>query len=128
MTRKTRIRNSFAALAISALALSGLVAGTASATGKAPTTVLIQAESGGFHGSVKSPKLTCKSERLVIVYKQLGSKQRPATDKRVAMDTTEENGEWDLGNPGLHFGRYYARAIATPECRADNSITLRAQQ
>ncbi len=127
MTSKTRIRNSFAALAISALALAGL-AGTASAAAKAPTKVLIQAESGGFHGTVKSPRLTCRSERLVVVYKQLGSKQRPGTDQRVAMDTTEENGEWDLGNPGLHTGRYYARAIATPECRAANSITLRAQQ
>jgi len=125
MTRKTR--NTFAALAISALALAGL-AGTASAQAKAPTKVVIHAESGGFYGSVKSPRLTCRSERLVVVYKQLGSKQHPGTDQRVAMDTTEENGEWDLGNPGLHFGRYYARAIATPQCRAANSITLRAQQ
>jgi hypothetical protein len=127
MTRKTRIRNTFAALAISALALAGLT-GTAGATGKAPTKVVIHAESGGFYGTVKSPNPTCRNERLVLVFKQLGSRQRPATDHRVAMDTTEENGEWDLGNPGLHFGRYYARAIATPECRAANSITLRAQQ
>jgi hypothetical protein len=127
MTRKTRIRNSLAALAISALALAGL-AGTASASVKAPTKVLIQAESGGFYGSVKSPRPTCKSERLIVVYKQLGSKQRPRTDKRVDTSQTDETGEWDLGNPGLHFGRYYVRAVATPECRAANSVTLRAQQ
>lgn len=127
MTRKTRIRNSLAALAISALAL-GALAGTAGASGKAPTKVLIEAESGGFHGTVKSPNPGCRNERLVLVFKQLGPRQHPATDQRVAMDTTEENGEWDLGNPGLHFGRYYARATATPYCRAANSITLHAQQ
>jgi hypothetical protein len=130
MTRTTRIRSSFAALAISALALAGL-AGTASAAGPAPTKVLIQAESGGFFGYVKSPKLECKSERLVVLYKQLGSKPHPASDQRVGMDLAQANNEgyeWNMGNPGLHSGRYYARAARTPECKAANSVTLRAQQ
>ena len=126
MTRKTRIRSSFAALAISALALAGL-AGTASAAAPAPTKVLIQAESGGFFGSLKSPKLECRSERTVILFKQLGRKQSPATDQQVGMDTSSEDGSWDMGNPGLHSGRYYARAARTPHCRAANSVTLRAQ-
>lgn len=130
MTRKNRIRNSFAALAISALALAGL-AGSASAAAPAPTKVLIQAESGGFFGFVKSPKLECKSERTIVLFKQLGSKQRPATDQRVGMDTSQANGdgyEWNMGNPGLHSGRYYARATPKPGCRAANSVTLRAQE
>ena len=130
MIRKTNIRHMIAALAISALALAGL-AGSASAAGPAPTKVLIQAESGGFFGSVKSPKLECKAERTIVLYKQLGSKQRPATDQQVGMDTAEANGDgymWDMGNPGLHSGRYYARATRTPNCRAANSVTLRAQE
>jgi len=130
MTRKTSIRTLIAALAISALALAAL-AGTASAAGPAPTKVLIQAESGGFFGSVKSPKLVCKSERTIVLYKQLGSKPRPATDQQVGMDTAQANGngyEWDMGNPGLHSGRYYAHAVRTPQCLAANSVTLRAQE
>jgi hypothetical protein len=129
MTRKTNIRHMLAALAISALALAGL-AGSASAAGPAPTKVLIQAESGGFFGFVKSPKLECKAERNIVLYKQLGSKPKPATDQRVGMDTAGPNGngyEWNMGNPGLHSGRYYARATRTPECLAANSVTLRAQ-
>lgn len=133
MTRTTALKNKtrFLAVAVAAaaVALTGL-AGTASAAGRAPTKVLIQAESGGFFGSVKSPKLECKSERTVVLYKQLGSKQRPATDEEVGMDTAQANRdgyEWNMGNPGLHSGRYYARALPTPFCKAANSVTLRAQ-
>ncbi|MBS1879331.1 MAG: hypothetical protein JST31_07455 [Actinobacteria bacterium] len=126
---KSKIRFLALAVAATAVALTGL-AGTASAAGKAPTKVLIQAESGGFFGYVKSPKLACKSERTVVVYKQLGATQRPAMDEEVAMDTAQANNEgyeWNLGNPGLHSGRYYARALPTPLCKAANSVTLRAQ-
>ena len=47
------------------------------------------------------------------------------------MDTSEANGDgyqWNMGNPGLHSGRYYARATRTPHCLPANSVTLRAQQ
>ncbi len=131
MTTKTKFRNTLGALAISLVALSGL-GGTASAhTSLAPTKVLIQAESGGFYGYVKSPKLECKSGRTIVLYRQLGSKPHPGTDQRVGMDTAQANNDgymWDMGNPGLHTGRYYARAPRTPRCAAANSVTLRAQQ
>lgn len=129
MTRKTSFRRSIAALAVSALALAGLGgAAGASAAAPAPTKVAIVAESGGFHGFVKSTKPTCKSERTVVLYKQLGAKQSPSTDERVGMDASAEDGEWDMGNPGLHSGRYYARATVKPGCKSANSVTLRAQQ
>lgn len=130
MTRKTNFRTTIAVLAVSALALAGL-GGTAAAAAPAPTKVVIQAESGGFYGFLKSAKLECKSERTVVLYQQLGAKQKPRTDLRVGMDTsgTADNGyEWNMGNPGLRSGRYYARAVATPNCPGVNSITLRAQQ
>jgi hypothetical protein len=130
MTTKTKIRNSIAALAVSVTALASF-APMASAAAPAPTKVLIQAESGGFFGYVKSPKLECKSDRTVVLYKQLGSTQSPATDQRVGMDLAQANNDgyqWDMGNPGLHTGRYYARALKTPHCLAANSITLHAQQ
>ena len=124
----TNFRNTIAVLAVSALALAGLGGSAASAAAPTPTKVTIVAESGGFYGAVKSSKPTCKSERTVLVFKQLGAKQRPASDQRVAMDTTGEDGEWNIGNPGLRSGRFYARAVRTPDCLGANSITLRAQQ
>ncbi|MET0559728.1 MAG: hypothetical protein ABW065_13840 [Solirubrobacterales bacterium] len=131
MTNLTAIRRSIAVLAVSALALAGLGGAAASAAGPAPTKVQIVAESGGFFGFVKSPSLECKSERTIVLYQQLGAKQRPATDQQVGMDTAQANGdgyEWNMGNPGLRSGRYYARAVRTPTCKAANSVTLRAQQ
>ncbi|MDX6624843.1 MAG: hypothetical protein QOE75_2775 [Solirubrobacterales bacterium] len=127
-TRKSNFRQTVAVLAVSALALAGLGGSAASAAAATPTKVTITAESGGFYGAVKSSKLECKSERTVLVFKQLGAKQRPGTDERVAMDTTGEDGEWNIGNPGLRSGRYYARAVRTPDCLGASSITLRAQQ
>jgi len=130
MTSKTSFRTVIATLAVSALALTGLAA-SASAAAPAPTKVLIQAESGGFFGYVKSPRLACKNERTVVLYKQLGAKQSPRTDQQVGMDLSQANNEgyeWNMGNPGLHSGRYYARALRTPNCLAANSVTLRAQQ
>lgn len=134
MTRKTALQNKIRTLAVAAtaVALTGLAgtAASASAAGKAPTKVLIQAESGGFFGYVKSSNQECTSERTVVLYKQLGGKQRPASDEEVGMDLAQANNEgyeWNLGNPGLHSGRYYARALPTPWCKAANSVTLRAQ-
>ncbi len=130
MTRTNKIRSLALGLAASALALTGL-AGAASAAAPAPTKVLIQAESGGFFGFIKSPKLACKSERTIVLYRQLGATQRPGSDEQVGMDLAQANGdgyEWNMGNPGLHSGRYYARALRTPLCKAANSVTLRAQQ
>lgn len=127
-TRKSNFRTTVAVLAVSALALAGLGGSAAGAAAATPTKVTIVAESGGFYGAVKSSNSTCKSERAVLVFKQLGAKQRPATDQRVAMDTTGEDGEWNIGNPGLRSGRYYARAVRTLDCKPANSITLRAQQ
>jgi hypothetical protein len=131
MTSKTRIRKTFAALAVSVTAFAAVSGAAGAATTPAPTKVLIEAESGGFFGYVKSPKLECKSNRTVVVYRQLGPTQQPRTDQRVAMDIAQANNDgyqWNIGNPGLHSGRYYARATRTPNCLPANSVTLRAQQ
>jgi hypothetical protein len=130
MTRSPKIRSLVLAFAAMAVAVSAFAA-SASAAPLSPTKVLIEAESGGFYGYLKSPNINCKEERTVILFKQLGAKPRPATDEQAGMDTAGANGsryEWNMGNPGLRTGRYYARAVRTPECRAANSVTLRAQQ
>jgi hypothetical protein len=126
MTRTNKIRTGLTALAVSLTALAGF-GGAASAAGGTPTKVTIQAESGGFHGYVKSANPNCVEGRTVALYQQLGSRQNPRTDLRVLTDTAEEDGEWNTGNPGLRSGRFYARATRAPGCKPANSRTIPAR-
>ena len=121
MTRNNRIRTALAALAVSVTAFAGI------ASAATPTKVTIQAESGGFHGYVKSSKASCVAERTVVLYEQLGSFQNPSSDQRILTDTTDEDGSWDTGNPGLRDGRFYARAKRSPGCKPASSRTIPAQ-
>ncbi len=127
---KTRARTTVLSLTAAALALTAL-AGPASAAAKAPTKVLIQVESGGFFGYVKSPNAQkCANGRTVVLYEQLGSKQSPSTDTPIAKDTAQANNDgyqWNIGSGELTEGRYYARALPTPQCKPANSVTLKAQ-
>jgi hypothetical protein len=113
-----------AAATCCAVALTGIaVAGE-----RAKTRVTIHAN-GDVYGKVKSPKLNkCADNRKVKVYKQRGSEQNPRTEEVVARDTSElqgNHGEWNVGQPGLSDGKYYARAGRKPGCKPDNSKTIR---
>ena len=124
MSNKSKIRSALAAAAVAATALAGLAGPASAAT---PTKVTIHAESGGFYGNVKSSNPNCVSGRTVVLFKQLGSTQDPRNDQRILTDTTEDDGEWNTGNPGLRSGMFYARAKRTSECKAANSRTIPAQ-
>jgi hypothetical protein len=117
MTRKHRTRTALAAVAAAAVAVTGL-AGTAQAAPK--TKVTIQAEAGGFHGYVKSKKSFCVAERTVKVIDA-------RTGQAILSDTTEDDGSWDTGNPGIRTGSYYAKVLASPGCKAAKSKTVQAQ-
>ena len=113
-----------AVAACGAVALTGIaVAGEA-----AKTRVTIHAN-GEVYGKVKSPRVNkCADNRRVKVYKQRGSEQNPRTEEVVGRDTSErvgDHGEWNIGNPGLSNGKYYARAGKKPGCKADASKTIR---
>jgi len=98
---------------------------------RAKTTVTIQVQNGDFSGTVDSPKpKLCANGRKIVLFKQVGSEQDPSMDQKVAMDTASLNGneyEWSTGNTGL-FGKFYARAGKTPDCKADNSDTVRSRR
>ena len=106
------------------------LAGTAIARAPAETTVTFKG-SGDCWGVVKSSRpLRCAKDRKVVVYKQLGSVQRPGTDEKVGSDTASLNGtryEWSTGQPGV-YGKLYARAGRTPVCLADSSPTVRVSR
>jgi hypothetical protein len=107
---------------------AAFLTGMSSAGTRADTTVTIRREGTEPFGTVRSPRpRLCADDRRVVVYKQLGPDQDPQNDRRVGSDRTELQGEvghWNIGQPGV-YGRMYARAPGTPDCRADSSRTIR---
>ena len=96
-------------------------AGSAVARNSAPTTVTIKKESDGFFGFVSSPKANkCANNREVTVYKEKGDSPDPSSDKKIASDTAQPNGDgymWSTGNSGNQKGDFYAFAHRIPGCK-----------
>jgi len=118
-------------LTVVALAVSAAAFVAPNAVG-APgaTTVTIKAQNGDFSGTISSPRpRKCADGRTVNVFKQKGKTQHPATDKKIASDTSSLNGDrygWSTGNTGAPNGKYYARAVRTPLCKPASSKTVRS--
>ncbi len=94
------------------------------AVAPASSTVTIQAEGTDLFGAVSSPRALCKSDRKVVVYKQIGERGG-GNDQRLASDTTDSDGDWSTGNTGI-AGKFYAKVKKTDQCKADFSPTIRA--
>jgi hypothetical protein len=115
------------------LAVAGSMwfAGVASGRALIDTTVTIKTQNGDFWGTVKSPRpKLCARNRKVVLFKQLGAEQAPATDKKIASDIASLNGsryEWNTGNTHI-YGRYYARVGRSGSCKADTSETVRSKR
>lgn len=122
-------RSPVPAVALALLAVTALGGNAGAGGSKAETTVTIQEQGGDFHGTVRSNRPNkCAQDRVIWVYKQKGREQRPSRDNRLYSDTADLNGdryEWNTGNTSANDGKYYARATPTPECKADNSKTVR---
>ncbi len=118
------------AAAVSFLGLAsaaGLALGTAATATAAPTipsTVSIQAAGTDLSGTVSSSNPACESDRQVLVYKQVGARGG-GNDIRFAMDTSDDDGDWNTGNTGTE-GKFYAKVKKTDFCKADFSPTIRA--
>ena len=57
------------------------------------------------------------------LFKQLGSKPHPRTDKFIDSDIAQPNNDgyqWNTGSTGVHTGKVYARR-RVDGCKADNS-------
>jgi hypothetical protein len=119
------LKVSLAIAACAALALPAIAIGR----GAAETKVTIKVQgTGDFSGTLKSSKTKCANHRKVVLFKQKGQEQKPSTDKRVGMDTSERSGdkfEWNMGNTGLR-GKFYARAGKIPGCKTGTSKTVRS--
>ena len=114
----------------SLVALSALcvVAASATAGGKAPTTVHFTnlyptgPDSSRYEGSIESPKRACENDRKIKVFKQ-----RSGADKLIGSTRSQPRGqlgyEWVLEvSERLKEGTYYAKAPATDRCKADRDV------
>ena len=121
-------------IAVLAVSISGALATTqAEASGLTPTTVTIEAESGGdFFGTVQSSdEDNCANGRKVTLFRLLGSSPDRSVDQKIGMDTAQANGDgymWSTGNTGQRHGKFYARVGKTPYCAGDVSEVVKAQK
>jgi len=116
-------------IAAAAITVSGVLATDASAANLTPTTVTIQAESGGdFFGFVKSSdKNQCAANRKVTLYRLLGTSPNPGADQKIGMDLAQANGDgymWSIGNSGYKHGEFYAKVGKTDLCKGATSKTI----
>ena len=120
-------------LAVAAVSLSGALATGANAAERTPTTVTIQAQSGGdFFGYVQSAdEDNCANGRKVTLFRLLGSSPDRNVDQKIGMDTASANGDgymWSTGNTGQRKGKFYARVAKTSLCGGDVSEIVKAQK
>jgi hypothetical protein len=125
---KPKLASAVVAVVFGAVSVAGTVSAGAG-TEPAETTVTIRTENGDFWGYVTSPRpRRCAEGRKIVLFKQVGAEQDPRVDERIASDTASLNGdryEWNTGNTG-RFGKFYARAGKTEDCKGDTSKTIRS--
>ena len=103
-----------------------LPAAAAHAQAPAPSTVTIKAQGTDLSGKVKSPRQSCKTDRKVVVWKQIGARGG-GDDQKMFSDLAGSDGSWSTGNTGIS-GHFYAKIHATPKCKGDTSPTIRAHR
>jgi hypothetical protein len=125
---KPKLASAVVAIVVGAVSIAGTVSAGAG-TGRAETTVTIRTQNGDFWGYVNSPRpKKCADGRKIVLFKQVGAEQDPRVDQRIADDTASLNGdryEWNTSNTGK-FGKFYARAGKTDDCKGDTSKTIRS--
>jgi len=102
-----------------------LVVVPAIATPANVTIVTIKGPDGDFHGKIKSQVSSCRGDRVVRLFRS-DTADGPFT-RTGNMDTSEQQGAigvWSMGNTGLRDGFFYAKAGASPGCRAGRSPVL----
>lgn len=109
----------FSALLIAALAAASLLA--ASAAGASYSTkVIVSLKFPAFHGTVKSSKGACATNRTVKLFRE-----KAGPDKLLGTDTSNAKAEWAIPvGKKLSSGSYYAKATAKGKCRPAKSNVI----
>jgi len=106
----------FAVIPLALCAMLVLAVSSAAAV-KYPTTVSVSFKFPAFHGTLKSPKASCKAGRTVRLYKV-----KSGPDKLLKQGTSDAKGRWStlIGKP-VPAGSYYVKATHKGNCKAGKS-------
>jgi hypothetical protein len=107
------------ALFIAALTVALLPA--ASAAGSSYSTkVIVSLRTPAFHGTLKSGKGACATNRTVKLFRETSG-----PDKLLGTDKSNANGKWSIPIGKLpHGSSYYAKAPAKGKCKVAKSKVL----
>ncbi len=111
-------RRSVPLLAVLAVALL-LPAVPAAGSGNS-TTIVVSLKTPAFHGTLKSAKSACATDRTVKLYRVT-----PGPDKLLGTDRSDAKTKWSIPlGKKLVAGSYYAKAPAKGSCRPAKSKVL----
>jgi hypothetical protein len=85
------------------------------------TTIVVSLRVPAFHGSLKSSKGACRTNRTVQLFRK-----KPGADKLLGADKSNAKGEWSipLGKKLTSGSSYYAKTPAKGRCGGAKSKVL----
>jgi hypothetical protein len=84
------------------------------------TKVVVSLKTPAFHGSLKSSRGNCTTNRTVKLFRK-----KPGRDRPLGTDRSNARGKWSIPIGKLHSGAaYYAKAPATGNCKSGKSKVL----
>jgi hypothetical protein len=104
------------------VALAAVLLPAVSASGSSYSTkVIVSLKVPAFHGTLKSSKSACATDRTVKLFRK-----RPGPDKLLGTDKSNAQSEWSIpiGKRLTSGSSYYARAPAKGRCRPAKSKVL----
>ncbi len=108
------------ALFVVALAVALLLPAISAAGASNSTTIVVSLKTPAFHGTLKSAKSACATNRTVKLYRVT-----PGPDKLLGTDTSDAKTKWSIPlGKKLIAGSYYAKAPAKGSCRSAKSKVL----
>jgi hypothetical protein len=108
------------ALLVVALAIAMLLPALPAAGSSNSTTIVVSLKTPAFHGTLKSAKSTCATNRTVKLYRET-----PGPDKLLGTDKSNAKTKWSIPlGKKLVAGSYYAKAPAKGSCKPAKSKVL----
>lgn len=84
------------------------------------TKVVVSLKTPAFHGSLKSTRSSCTTNRRVKLFRK-----KSGPDRLLGTDTSNSKGKWSIPIGRLRSGAsYYAKTPAKGNCRAAKSKVL----
>lgn len=110
-----------ALLAVFVVALVGALLPAVSAAGSSYSTkVIVSLKFPAFHGTLKSGKSACATERTVKLFRE-----KSGPDKLLGTDKSDAKTKWSIPlGKRLTSGSYYAKAGAKGKCKPAKSKVL----